>query len=436
MKRFLCVCVVAAFGALTCLAAKDSPSRLDVTVQPEGAKVMVDGKARGIAPCSVFGLSDGVHLVQVEAASYVTQDEFVQISAGEYVQKTFTLAEEKGLVLVKTEPAGADVKCNGVSLGTTPLLVTTLASDRPHALELSLNGYQTKRIDVQTEGRHPLVRTETLALDSGVVDCTTEPAGATVLVNGVERGVTPVKLSNVPKGVATVVFRLAGYKDETRELRLTPGDSQTLAVQLKGQPAKLVVVSSPEGAKVFVDDDYQGKTPATISTLAGGAHKIRVELAGHAPVTRDVVLANGAAKTEEFKLESMLGRLEVVTIPAGARVSIDGKVAGTTRIMSGGSRSQILAVENVPAGDHSVLVHLDGFQDTSRKILVKAKDTSKITVKLPRIFQVDTELETISGIHRGVLVETDFLGNVTIEVSPGVQQTFRKEDIRKVKSLK
>ena len=436
MKRFLCVCVVAAFGALTCLAAKDSPSRLDVTVQPEGAKVMVDGKARGIAPCSVFGLSDGVHLVQVEAASYVTQDEFVQISAGEYVQKTFTLAEEKGLVLVKTEPAGADVKCNGVSLGTTPLLVTTLASDRPHALELSLNGYQTKRIDVQTEGRHPLVRTETLALDSGVVDCTTEPAGATVLVNGVERGVTPVKLSNVPKGVATVVFRLAGYKDETRELRLTPGDSQTLAVQLKGQPAKLVVVSSPEGAKVFVDDDYQGKPPATISTLAGGAHKIRVELAGHAPVTRDVVLANGAAKTEEFKLESMLGRLEVVTIPAGARVSIDGKVAGTTRIMSGGSRSQILAVENVPAGDHSVLVHLDGYQDTSRKILVKAKDTSKITVKLPRIFQVDTELETISGIHRGVLVETDFLGNVTIEVSPGVQQTFRKEDIRKVKSLK
>ena len=132
----------------------------------------------------------------------------------------------------------------------------------------------------------------------------------------------------------------------------------------------------------------------------------------------------------------MLGRLEVVTIPAGARVSIDGKVAGTTRIMSGGSRSQILAVENVPAGDHSVLVHLDGYQDTSRKILVKAKDTSKITVKLPRIFQVDTELETISGIHRGVLVETDFLGNVTIEVSPGVQQTFRKEDIRKVKSLK
>ena len=132
MKRFLCVCAAVVFGALACWGEKESPSRLDVSAQPEGVKVLVDGKPRGIAPCSVFGLSEGVHLVQVEAASYVSQDEFVQITAGEYVQKTFSLAEEKGLVLVKTEPAGADVKCNGVSIGTTPLLVTTLASGRSH----------------------------------------------------------------------------------------------------------------------------------------------------------------------------------------------------------------------------------------------------------------------------------------------------------------
>lgn len=436
MKRFLHVCAMGAFCALTCLGARESTSRLDVTVQPEGAKVMVDGTPRGVAPCSVFGLAEGAHLVQVEATSYVPQDEFVQMAAGEYVQKSFTLSEERGLLLVRSEPAGADVKCNGVSLGATPLLVTTLASDRVHVLELSLNGYQTKRVDVQMEGRHPLVRTETLALDSGVVDCATEPSGATVLVNGVERGVTPVRLSNVPKGVSTIVFRLPGYRDEVRELRLSPGDSQTLSVQLRGQPAKLNVVSTPEGARVFVDDDYQGKTPTTISTLAGGAHKVRIELAGHAPVTRDVVLANGVAKTEEFKLESMLGRLEIVTIPAGAKVSVDGRAVGTTRSLGGGSRSQILAVENVAAGERSVLVHLDGYQDTSRKTLVKARDTSKLVVKLPRIFQADTELETVSGIHRGALVERDFLGNVTLEIAPGVQQTFRKEDVRKIKSLK
>ena len=314
--------------------------------------------------------------------------------------------------------------------------MTTLASGRTHALELALTGYQTKRIDVKTEGRRPLVRTETLALDSGVVACTTEPAGATVFVNGVERGVTPVKLAHVPKGVATVVFRLAGYRDETRELRLAPGDTPTLAVRLKGLPAKLTVVSTPERAKVFVDDAYQGKTPTTVSALSAGVHAVRIELAGHAPVTREVRLENGAAKTEEFRLESVLGRLEVATTPPGAKISVDGKAVGTTRSLGGdATRSQILALEGLAAGEHAVHVRLDGYQDASRRVVVKAKETGRLFVRLVRVFQADTEVETIRGVHRGVLVEKDFLGNITLEVSPGVQQTFRKEEIRKVTSL-
>ncbi len=433
MKRVLCLCAVVLVAVLSLSAEKETPSRLDVSVQPEGAQVFVDGKLRGMAPCSVFDLAAGTHLVHVEAPSHVSEDAFVKLEAGAYVQKSFMLPVEKGLVLVKTTPVGADVKYNGVSLGTTPLLVTTLASGRKHTLELALNGYQTKRIDVQTDGRHPLVREESLALDSGVVDCTTEPAGATVLVNGVERGVTPIKLTNVPKGVATILFRLAGYREESRELRLAPGDNQTLAVQLKGLPAKLTVVSTPDQARVFVDDDYQGKTPVTVSALKAGTHKIRLELAGHAPLVREVRLGNGEAKTEEFRLENVLGRIEIATTPAGAKISLDGKAVGTTRSQGGNvARSQILALEGIPAGEHSVLVHLDGYQDTSRKIVVKAKDTGKLFVKLSRIFRADTEVETIRGVHRGVLIEKDFLGNITLEVSPGVQQTFRKEDIRKV----
>ena len=365
MKRRLFLALCAACAALAASGAKETPSRLDVAVRPEGAQVSVDGQVRGAAPCSVFDLAAGEHWIHVEAPSYAPADAFVALAAGDYVQKSFTLAEEKGLILVKTEPAGA-----------------------------------------------------------------------TVFVNGVERGVTPVTLAHVPKGVATVVFRLAGYRDETRELRLAPGDTPTLAVRLKGLPAKLTVVSTPERAKVFVDDAYQGKTPTTVSALSAGVHAVRIELAGHAPVTREVRLENGAAKTEEFRLESVLGRLEVATTPPGAKISVDGKAVGTTRSLGGdATRSQILALEGLAAGEHAVHVRLDGYQDASRRVVVKAKETGRLFVRLVRVFQADTEVETIRGVHRGVLVEKDFLGNITLEVSPGVQQTFRKEEIRKVTSL-
>lgn len=422
-------------------AGDDGAARLDVGAQVDGAQVWVDGEARGTAgansPCVVAGLAPGRHHVHVEAPAFAAADAVVDLEAGGYGRTDFALEEEKGLILVKTRPAGADVRCNGVSLGTTPLLVTSLASDTSHALELSLNGHRAKRIAVRTDGRRPLVVEEALSLDSGILKCLSEPAGATVFVNGVERGVTPVEVARVPKGRATVKFALDGYRDETRDdLHVAAGDVQTLSVTLRPRPARLTVVSTPEQARVFVDDAYQGKTPATVESLAPGPHKIRLELAGHAPVTRDVALARGGDATEEFRLESVLGRLEVVSMPPGAKVLVDGKAVGTTRGVGGdAARSQVLALENLPAGEHAVLVRLDGHQDVSRRVVVKAKDTGRIFVRLPRIFQPDTEVETIQGLHRGVLVERDFFDNLTLEVAPGVRQTFRKDEIRKVTPL-
>ena len=134
--------------------------------------------------------------------------------------------------------------------------------------------------------------------------------------------------------------------------------------------------------------------------------------------------------------KGVLGRLEVATTPPGAKISVDGKAVGTTRSPGGdATRSQILALEGLAAGEHAVHVRLDGYQDASRRVVVKAKETGRLFVRLVRVFQADTEVETIRGVHRGVLVEKDFLGNITLEVSPGVQQTFRKEEIRKVTSL-
>ena len=423
------------FLAPSALGDKEQPTRLDVTVQPEGAQVFVDGKLRGAAPCQLFDLAPGQHLIHMTAPSCKPADEFVRLEPGGYVQKTFALAPEKGLLLVKTTPSGADVKYNGVSLGATPLLVTTLPSGQTHVFELALNGYQTRRIDVVLEGRTPVVREENLALDSGTVDCKTVPPGATVMVNGIERGTTPVVLSHIPKGLAAITVKLAGYREETRELRLTPGDRQTLALTLRALPARLNVVSSPEQARVFLDDDYQGKTPVTITSVAPGAHKLRVELPGHAPVTRTVTLANGAEGTEEFKMASVLGRLEVSTKPAGAKILLDGKAVGSTKPQGDAPRSQILAIENVPAGEHSIMAHLNGYQDVARKITVKANGTEQAYFTLSRIFTPDTEIETIRGIYRGVFIKKDFFGAVTLEMSPGVEQTFKAEDIRKMKTL-
>ena len=431
--------VLCALSAATVFA--NAPTRIDVTARPEGAKVLVDGESKGVVPVSVFNISAGKHLLRVEAPGRRPVEEIVSVADGDYITKDYDLEQETGLLLVKTEPAGAEVKMGGTSLGTTPLLLTTLDTDRSYSLSLECIGYQAKRVNVTLSGRTPVAVSEKLVLDSGVVECVSEPAGATVQVNGIVRGTTPCRIDRVPKGYATFVFRLKGYEDEKRELRIVPGDSQALSLSMRGRAAKLSVISYPDGARVTMDDNYVGKTPLTLSPVRPGVHTIKAELAGYGPVFKTVMMENGGELTEEIKFESILGWLEITTTPPGARIMLDGKVVGTTSAHRGKKadlsnvKSDVLFIRDVNAGEYQLTARLRGYADAKGKVKIEAKKPSRLNLRLKRIFIPDTEIETVTGTYRGVLMDSNNPDTYRLEVKEGIMQDFRKADVRTIKSL-
>ena len=452
MKGKLLGLSLLAVAAAVLQGAEQLPLRLDVTGKPEGAKVFVDGTQYGTlhgdSSCTVTLSEPGHHLLHVEAPFHRPFDECVRLDKSEpVVSKTVHLKRERGLLLVKTDPAGATVSYRGSTLGITPLLVTTLpcGQDQVHKLELSLNGYKRTRIDVPMTSRTPRVLEEKLVLDSGMLDCVTEPAGATVLVNGIEQRlpdgrpkVTPTEVM-IPREGAKLTFRLEGFKDVDRSVDgMSAGERKPLVLKLDGRPARLTVVTEPDKAKVYLDGKFQGMSPVTGVTAASGEHEIRVELSGHATATRKVRLENGGATTETFKMENVLGRIEVVTTPPGAKISVDGRMVGITRQQGDSAVSHVLLIEDVLAGEHSVLAHLDGYFDLSLNVTVRAKETTKLPFTLKRNFTPDTEVETIHGAPvRGVLVKDKTNEDqIMLELKPGVEQAIPRNTIRNIKNLK
>lgn len=431
--------VLCAFSAAASFG--NAPTRIDVTARPEGAKVLVDGESKGIVPVSVFNISAGKHLLRVEAPGRRPVEEIVSVANGDFLSKDYDLEPEKGLLLVRSDPAGAEVKLGVTSLGVTPLLLSDLDTDRTYSLSLECIGYQAKRVNVTLSGRTPVAVDEKLVLDSGVVECVSEPAGATVQVNGIVRGTTPCRIDRVPKGYATFVFKLKGFEDEKRELRIVPGDSQSLSLSMRGKAARLSVISYPEGARVTVDDNYAGKTPLTLSPVRPGVHTIKAEMPGYAPVFKTVVMENGGELTEEIKFESILGWIEVTTTPPGARILLDGKVAGTTSAHRGKKadlsnvKSDVLFIRDIDAGEYQLLARLRGYAEAKGKIRIEAKKGTKLNLRLKRIFIPDTEIETVSGVYRGVLMDSNNPDTYRLEVKEGIMQDFRKADVRTIKSL-
>jgi len=436
MKRFF-VSGVFLLLSLASLSADPVQTRVSITSQPPGATVVVDGRDRGPTPVTLFDLAPGRHHLKFRLAGYVERDRFFSTNEGPFIEKNEVLTEEKGLLLLKTDPPGADIQIDGVSVGQTPRLITNLAAKDTYGVKFRKAGYQDQSISVRFDGRKPVVREERLVLASGTIDVLSEPSGAEVTVNGIVRGVTPMKVTGVPKGRATVKFHFDGFGDEVRDLAVNSGDQQTLSVVLKGLPGTLHLVSVPDGARFYVNDEARGKGPLAIAGLKPGDYTVRAELEGYGTLSKKVTLENGMAAREEFRLSNVMGRLEVRTCPPDVQVVLDGRPIGITRSKDPAAEfSDILAIENLMEGEHTLVLKKEGYSDLTRHPKIQSEKTSKYhRQRLTRIFTPDVEIVTSRGTYQGVLV-SNAPEAMVVEVSLGITQTFPRDEIRKITFLK
>jgi len=429
------LCLLSVASSLLTAFADGPMTRLDVDSQPQGVAVIVDGKDRGVTPLSIFDLKPGRHHLRCRLAGYEERDRFFVLEEGRPLSRNVVMEPTKGLLLVKSEPAGCNISVDNVSVGMTPRLITTLDAKDTHKVELRKAGYRTSTFEVRFSGRTPVMRTETMVLDSGVIDIITEPAGVEVTVNGIIRGKSPVQVTDVPKGRATVRLRQDGFAEEMRELSMNAGDRQTLSVVMRGLPGTLSLTSLPPGARFYVNGNPVGKSPVVMPNLMPGEYDVRAEAEGYGTMSRKVTLANGASAREEFRLSNIMGRLEVRTSPPGAQVLVDGKSAGITKSSDPDAEfSDVLAVENLMEGDHVLTVRCDGYAETTRHPKIQKEKTSKWNVRLKRVLTPDVRIMTDTGTYEGVLVNNapDYL---TIEVKLGVQRSFPRSEIRKIEFL-
>jgi archaellum component FlaG (FlaF/FlaG flagellin family) len=420
-------------ACLTLRAARnDGPTtRLDVTSQPSGASVLVDHRERGTTPLMLSDLPPGPHLLQLAAPGFRDAFQTVHLEPGVPRPADVRLEPVTGILLVVSDPDGCDVSVKGVSLGATPLLVSSLESGA-HRLSVSSPGYQTKEIEITLDGRTPLRQEVALLSDSGTISLTSDPVGAEVLVNGIARGNTPCRIDRIPGGTVTLVVQADGFLPHTREISLAAGEAQTIDVLLKPQPGTLRVVSVPEGARVYIDDEFKGPTPFDLPKAEPRTYRVRVDMAGHEPVARNVVLEKGASVTEEFRLAKITGRLDIITAPSASTVLIDGKKIGITSTHGADSTavSDPFAIEEVLEGEHDIEIVRKGFAPQRRKITVKRGETQTLQIKLVRQFIPNYEVITARSHHKGVLEFQNEEG-IRLEITPGISQTIPMKDVKK-----
>ena len=279
------------------------PGKLSLVSDPPGAEVFIDDSARGRTPLTGLELAPGAHRLLLRAPRYRAHEAELQIEGGGVVQ-TLNVKLEPGWapVAIRSRPAGAEIRVDGVVLGRTPQTIDLGAGE--HALELVLAGYQTWRDRFSVRANEPLNLAEVqLQAARGNLQLRSTPSGAAVTVNGEFRGQTPLGLSLPSDRTHQLRLSAPGHQPAERSVQLAAEQAQELAITLEPILGEVVLAIEPADAAVKVDG--QALAPGTRRLqLTAVPHRIEVSKPGFATQTASLTPRPGLEQRVEVSLLS------------------------------------------------------------------------------------------------------------------------------------
>lgn len=129
------------------------------------------------------------------------------------------------------------------------------------------------------------------------------------------------------------------------------------------QAASLVLDSTPQGAAISLGGEPTGLvTPATLTGITASQVEVRLELAGHEPLTETVAVAAGAPVSKAFSLaKTEISSVMFEELPRGSIIYIDGEQHASQPM-------------KVKAGPHDIRIVFEGETIAQQSLVIAAGD--------------------------------------------------------------
>ncbi|WP_084600695.1 PEGA domain-containing protein [Methanolacinia paynteri] len=311
---------------ITLQAVSSSSGTLNIYSSPSGGSVYIDKVYKGTTPFSI-SLSPGTYGVQVDKSGYMTTSETVIISAGQTITRSYTLQQKTsyGSLLITSEPDNAYAYVDGTSAGMTAITVNNLLAGN-HNVRLTAPGYNEWTATQYVKAGEIMTVHGTLTPSSsnnGYVRVISYPGEAEVYLDGAymgktnDEGVPGAYTLTVSPGTYKISVELTGYRDYDQTVTVSAGQTVTVNANLIqiSQPVTgdISVSTTPSGANVYVDNQYEGITPLTVPGVNPGSRDVLLRLSRYEDAKDTVNVQPGGTST-----------IDVALTPAGSAKATPG----------------------------------------------------------------------------------------------------------------
>ena len=377
----------------------------DITSSPSGAAVTVDSTPVGNTPttATVYVTGTPGHTIAVNLAGYQPWSQYYSgnPAAGQHIAVHASLVPivQTGNIYVNSNPAGASaILDNGYDQLTTPGTFNAVSTGW-HNVQVSKSGYQlySTSIEVKPGATSNVYATLVPNSQYGSISATSVPIGASLYVDSIYQGYTNQIVGNLAVGTHTVTMKKSGYKDFSQTA--TVYNAQTTSVSVTLSPVSspttgdLDVSSTPSGASVYLNGDYQGETrssgPLYITSLVPGTYTVILKKSGYQDYTTTAKIVAGstaqvAAVLQPASAKPTTASAEIYSQPSGADIYINNAYKGVTP----------LSLENVPIDatkTYTIEIRMQGYKSYTDSGSISPGQTVVINAALTPLPQQTTK---------------------------------------------
>lgn len=351
-----------------------------------------------------FLMLRGKYTVQVEKEGYETLIQEFEVTDAPDQDIPISLKKLPGILTISTSPKDdIEILVDQKSVGRSPLTLDSISAGI-HDISIRSERFMPYDTEIEIEGRR---QEQVLGLSLqpawAVITIKTFPDSATVLVDDVDRGATPLSIEII-QGTRLIKTRLPGYKVWQTELVVVPSEEQTLPlINLVKSDGKLSLRSTPTGANVTISGKYMGQTPIDLSLAPGDKYAMVLSKAGFQQVTRSINIAPDEDISLNINLKPVLGVVQLVVTPTGAELIVDGTPKGDP--------NQRL---HLSAADHDIEIRMEGFATFKTTITPRPGFDQQLKIALKTVAQAKAEsikqlIVTAAGQQLKFVVPSDLL---------------------------
>jgi hypothetical protein len=288
-----------------------------------------------------------------------------------------------GVLVVNTDPNGANVYVDGVLVGRGDLRLNIPAGQR--TIRVTANGFQDFQQTVNIGGGQTVTVNAQLRSNQpqptvGTLVVNVNPNGANVYVDGVLVGRGDLRL-NIPAGNRTVRVTASGFQDFQQSVTVFGGQTTTVNANL--QPVQVngtLNILAPNGSSVYIDGVLVGNGNVS-RNIPAGTRTVRVTLDGFQDFQQTVTVRNGQTTTVQANLQPVQrdGTLFIRSNVPGARIFINGNEIGVV------GQDGSLSIQGLPAGSHELVLIAPNYRAFVVTFTINGGQTTSLTANLTRL---------------------------------------------------